>query len=104
MFSFQKGIQTLSAKFATPAALFYPPERRLACSGETIVDPDYSGIDRFGEAKHAAQITREGVSAETVRRTVRALDCFDLGIERANGGDGGKGFFEHAQGAFGNVG
>ncbi len=103
MLGFQESLHALCAQFAPPTALFHATEGRLTRSGDPVIDPDHSGFDRFGEAKHAAQVASEGVSAETVRRAVRPVDCLDFGIERANGSDRRECFFEHAQGAFGHV-
>src|SRR5882724_3634456 len=95
MFGFQKGFHAFCAKFAPPTALFYATEGRLTCGGDTIIDADHPGFDGFGEAKHAAQIASEGVSAETVRRAIRPFDCLDLRVKSANGCHGRESFFKH---------
>src|SRR6266702_3667234 len=99
MLGFQESIHALCAEFAPPTALFHATEGRLTRGGHAVIDPDHSRFNRFGKTKHAAQIASESVSAETVRRAVRPLDCLDLSIERANRRNWRKCFFKHAQGA-----
>ena len=63
MLGLQERLEALGAQFTAPAALFDTAKRGIAGGGKPVVDADHAGLQLFGEPKHTADITREGISA-----------------------------------------
>src|SRR5437870_2251417 len=97
MFGFQKSVHSFGAQLASPAALFDAAKRRLAGRGESVVEPDHSGLKRLSKAKHAPEIASEGISAQAVGRLVGLLDSVGFVFERTDWSKRGEGFFMLAE-------